>query len=458
MEYKFWGELDEETKKGFRPIQYNNKVSSFFRTQKFVWEEQAENGFQYITEAVYTNDTVFNGIDVGGILEFQNCYFTGDFRISGSCNGKLTFKNCVFEKELIIDINTDYALNLDLIDVLVQKQLIIFGGKFNEVRTSFQRNPVIKINGGEFKDFTIGYWGKQSEIKDIYFETAKIDGVIALMKSAVQRIHISGNNKKCELYFEGFKVASLTIYRFLNEGRLRIQNMMAIKPTERSEIVVYDSKLTNTEFYETDLSKFNVILHDSFVSETLFINIEWPKYILPYGGTYISDDEKKIPSKIIEAKKQKDVYRQIKFALNKQGDTIGEHYFHSLEMITYNKTLSGRERRNWGTKLVIGLSNIFSDFGQSLSLPFLWLIGGGYFLYLLMISCFSYGNYKIVSCANNDWNVFLNAFAEFIRILNPLHKNDPELMGWLLLIDIILRIWSSYMLYNFIRASRRFIK
>lgn len=457
MEYLYWHEMPKDRQNLYKEIKVPSQVhllNTLFTSSEFIRSE-----ISFLEDCIYFNNIHLEGLVEGANIVFKNCVFAADVIIKGNCYGKLSFHNCIFQGEILIEISELSSMSIDLIDILVYRQLRIQNGKFDYIKASFKRFPTIKLNGGSFKELYFGYWGHDTEIKDLFIDSEKIEGIFQCINSTIIRLHLSGNNKKGEFYFEAIQLTSFTIYRFRNEGWLRIQNIYPYKETADAitEIVVYDSKLANTEFYETNFELFDkIIFHDSLLFETIFVNIDWPTEILPYGGKYIDEKEKRIPDNVTFFKKRKDVYRQIKFAYNKQGDKIKEHYFHGLEMSDYNKTLQWKAK-NLGNKLVIHFSKTFSDFGQSMSKPLIWLFLVPYLFYVAMIYFYSYKGFYIAPLKDSTWKAVIDAFAELLRLLNPLHKNEPELSGGLLIIDIVIRVWCSYMIYNVIRATRRFI-
>ena len=108
-----------------------------------------------------------------------------------------------------------------------------------------------------------------------------------------------------------------------------------------------------------------------------------------------------------------------------------------------------------GTKIILYLSFLTSNYGQSLRRPILTLIliNGILFSILNINLNFGFMPRRLIHIADIE-----NTIAKFLWFMNPLHRNDPELKGLPLIIDIFIRMISSYCIYNIIRASRRFIK
>jgi len=124
-------------------------------------------------------------------------------------------------------------------------------------------------------------------------------------------------------------------------------------------------------------------------------------------------------------------------------------------MRAYNKCLSWKS--DFGTKLILRLSYLTSNYGQSIFLPLVWLIVGHFLFFSVGLILGGYLPLHI-SYSNPTSEGFKRAFEYFFIYINPVRKAETSLSGYLIVLDIIMRIWSSYMIYNIIRASRRFIK
>lgn len=79
----------------------------------------------------------------------------------------------------------------------------------------------------------------------------------------------------------------------------------------------------------------------------------------------------------------REVYRQLKSSLGKQGDTVHEQHFHTMEMRSHLKSISGW--KTWGTQFIIWCSYKFSNFGQTFVWPLGWLFLGHFVLFVLAL-------------------------------------------------------------------------
>jgi len=76
----------------------------------------------------------------------------------------------------------------------------------------------------------------------------------------------------------------------------------------------------------------------------------------------------------------------------------------------------------------------------------------------MAVSCANMGLYPLQVNWNNPTSQgFKMASEQYFIYINPFRKLEISFSGYLVVVDLLMRVWSSYMLYNIIRASRRFI-
>lgn len=135
---------------------------------------------------------------------------------------------------------------------------------------------------------------------------------------------------------------------------------------------------------------------------------------------------------------------QFKKIYENQGNSVNGSEYHAQELEVYKRQLKFFDKP--GTWLIIQLSSITSDFGQNIWKPLASLLAVHYWLYMWAVGVEAFRLEKS-----------MEIIYYYFYLANPIHQyifcND-----WTIIIDILMRIWSSYMVYNFIRASRRFIK
>lgn len=418
-------------------------------------------------------------------IEFINCYFLRDALFYNlKVLSKISFRQCFFDGEFCITKSAEFKNDFHLIEVSIRRQLYVEGGIFNDCKWSILDNAIVKINGGYFSSLNIGYWGAKSILKQLSFDFTRMQGSISVTgnKSEIHRLDLSHYASDLSISIEDICVNSINIYQFRNEKSFRLSNLKALPSSTPSEFSVVESYLGKAEFYSIDFSSFNFLkLLDSHLVDCSFINIKWPSKIYALKGRYLfqTDDEKNLQCKVdrledgkyentsekdrLESDKQviryyekkREVLRQLKYSLSKQGDVVNEQKFHSQEMRAYEKVLS--YDGDFWTKYIIKFSYCFSDFGQSMSRPIIGLLGIHAILFsiLVLFGALAPLHFSIDDPTSHG---FWKGIYEYVRLLSPLRKAEDTFQGGFILIDVFIRLWASYMIYNIIRASRRFIK
>lgn len=202
----------------------------------------------------------------------------------------------------------------------------------------------------------------------------------------------------------------------------------------RSVVELINSDLGNTQFIGCDLASFDRFIFKNSKMATVFL----ADTKLPHRNAITTTDGANLNEQ------RRLVLSQFKKIYEGQGDMVRAAEYRAEEMEVYRSQLS--KRNKLGTWLILSLSHFTSSYGQSIWRPIFWLFCGHYLLFMWALGEEAFGK-----CT------FQEIIYSFFYLMNPIHqyifKND-----WTILIDACMRIWSSYMIYNFIRASRRFIK
>lgn len=448
---------------------------------------------------------VLNNIDLSEFqTEIKNKIFCGNCDFSGNYKTSITFKNCFFLKTVsFYDVIFTGKLEFDhcffdkgikflkdvgigqfnIIVASIKGQLQVDDCKIQESKWSIIDNCRILINGGQFGNLHIGYWGG-SVLKELSFNFTKITGTISITgdQTRIERLDLIQYSSDLSLTIENIAVNSVSIYRYRNEKLLRFSNLSTFEIDEKSsEFSIVESNLGNAEFYSINFRLFKALnIVDAFLVNCIFVNVTFPKNIFSLKGRYVYKNKEEEKSAInmlafennnwflrqkkgiysdtttkAYFQKKKETLRQIKFALNKQGDVVNEKKFHSLEMKAYDRSLSWNT--SFWTKLIINFSSWTSDFGQSILRPISLILIGHFILFYILL--FNDQLLPIhISFHNPTSDGFWDSFHKYFILISPFRKTDDTFGGGFILVDLAMRIWSSYMIYNIIRASRRFIK
>jgi hypothetical protein len=148
-----------------------------------------------------------------------------------------------------------------------------------------------------------------------------------------------------------------------------------------------------------------------------------------------------------------------------------QRYFREAEILQHEELLlQAKQMKTWKKYLsseyfIILFSDYFSDFGKSLWRPFRLLLFIALFFFL-MTHCSGYlGKYSF--SLSGEWllsDFLADMFSAIIALPNLHDLKDPELFAtgwakfWNIILFIIIKFLTGYLLYNFIRATRRYNK
>ncbi|WP_338814185.1 hypothetical protein V9L05_02030 [Bernardetia sp. Wsw4-3y2] len=202
--------------------------------------------------------------------------------------------------------------------------------------------------------------------------------------------------------------------------------------------------------------------------------------------TLTVDEQKEVYEKINSALKQmeyeynltddiqvREIYRQIRFVLERQGDKIASLKFKSVEMETHKNEVINRFQYKWYHDLqdkIILLSGWTNDFGRSWFKPVRLMIPITIFFYFLIITGVSN---KLSYCPNlfsiQSWYITLCEYCNYINImpqlLDPTHSlsrifidNKYITIGfWAYFFDYFYKVILAFFIFQVISAFRKYV-
>lgn len=417
------------------------------------FEEFIENAkSEALGQEIHIQHKMFNcAVTITGyykkILNFDTCIFNEKVRIfDANFKANLHFDSCT--------LNSEFTLNSVKFESKLVVDSVVFKSKLKIINSTL-------IDADLFLEeceslYIFNTICKKINIKSNYYETSFINEINLYSNSISGHIYIEGPNSKInKLITSGFsndfflsisntEINNLYFDNFRTENGVRLIDINPRTDSEYSIFSIENSYLGKTELNKIGLNKYNIVtIEDSYIIDCIVTNIEW--------------DFSKINNSKIH-RNNRETFRQIKHALNKSSDFVNEQKAHGYEMRAYNNSLNW-ELKNLSTKIILYLSDWTSGFGQSILKPIIAIIGMQLFLVFLLISLGYYGDEISISIDNANYLGFQKATIEFFYLINPFRKTGEMMNTWYsIIIDLIMRIWSSYMIYNIIRASRRFIK
>jgi hypothetical protein len=379
--------------------------------------------------------------------------------LKGAHFQNITSKSTIFSNNIF---HSDFEIKS-----LKSTELIeIVGAKFHQdVNIHFVgNNQPETTNDGSFqmsnlafeKDFNI--YGSTSLINNFHFELSKESlGHINLNDLNIITLTLTANNLCNKLLIKNCKIQELNFDEFYNHSWI---SLLAIKPlNDKSSIILKNSDIGKCDFFDINLNEFEAInISNSNLANATFTSVAWFSY---------NQLNKNIP----EFKKyNQEIFRQLKFTTENQGNRIQSLVFKQFEMQSYKENLFSKYK--WHQRIFnqdrfilwVGQTN---NFGQSWIKPVLIFILFMLPLYFgIMVGVSSELNYSIdlsLFSLCNTWNEFCFYFQNIPDLINPVHslkKVFPEhhISGPAYWLDFLLKLVSSFFIFQTIAAFRKFMK
>ncbi|WP_425639667.1 hypothetical protein ACPUEN_08430 [Algoriphagus yeomjeoni] len=264
------------------------------------------------------------------IISGKDSLFHKTVNISGTDYGSIIFDGGIFKDEIVIQ------------DISISEFLSFLGAVFeSEVRLSFDKMnmKVFSINEVDILDTKFKN-GIQFDGKSIISNKLQINfseqssGVIDFRNTFFKEVYLKGINFNNSLFLRDCSYDKLTFSHFFNKALVSLNNN---KPDGMegtpSELLIENSNLGNTEFYDFDFSIYpSVRVIDSRL-DNIFV----------YGASWFVNNQLNIDSDISNQSRilsqKREIYRQLKLAAEKQSDRITALEFKSREVETHGKLI-----------------------------------------------------------------------------------------------------------------------
>lgn len=424
----------------FTEILKNNNGKSF-QVQKilisdFFINQDIPNELVF-SDCTFSNHALLENCKIRKGIHFNNCHFKNGIRITGRDTqiNTLQFSNCFG--------------NIDL-----------YEGNFNSASITPGKENTLNIKGGFYKILFISNGGNNF-FDRIDLDCSDTSGKIIFSNVSVKKFNLGGYCENLAIKFKVLFFDNLKINNFHSEKGATFTFLNPL--TTKSSICIEDSNLGQSSFSHTQLDQFNIEIKNSEISNCKFNFIKWNYNI---NSELIINAPKNVSHASFTSSRAeilletKDIYRQFKYSLEKKHDYISAQIMHEIEMNLYAKSL-GNSLKVLPEKLILTLSRITSKYGQSISRPLLCLILVNPLVFLLILCGkpdFIQDTYITTQFNYEELKSgMMNGLVWILKLSNPFEKLEINIGGFILIV-YALRIWTSYAIYNFIRASRRFLK
>lgn len=365
-------------------------------------------------------------------ITFNKNVFKEKFNIEGSKIKRLSIVGDVFEKKAELE-NRDLSGNN--LETYLNK-LYISEAKFTE--------------GFDFN-------GLGKPIEKIELPLSPIfQGLLKFVGWQVDDLYLSGINQNLKLLFKNISFRFFMINDFTNYSDISFDKCKG-----------YEDCTLNLSDCDLGSTKFNEFEFDSFLS--IRINNATLDKIKPTSSNWFKENSLEIgdgtQTNEEEFKRKREIYRQIKQALKNNGNQIDSLIFQARELSAYKKELELSKEKTFGDKVIMCVSKT-NDFGLNWTKP-VWIVFFVTFIvFLIVLPAISDKiDYKIAKSRSDlsiTWDVLNSNFNIFWQLFNPIRQvklifGDNKFSGWIYLIDLLHRIFLGIMIFQIIKAFRKFV-
>lgn len=440
----------------------------------------------YISQCIFLESVNIQYINLKYSIDFYNCEFTNGIAFRNLKTLRISFANCSFKNKTVEVQNC----NLELLQFINCKELSIIvsidkedpENQSQKISNDIDHKlDLLKLTSSEIEKFTLvgkniktvnfenstceeakfhlssadfkvineyASADNNAQSKQIYVKdfTLNADNKNTEYISIIQNIHIgnfslTGSIKNATLVMTGVVFDKLTIQDFINEGKVRLNDVSIFFG---GSVNILRSQLSKMEFNSVNFSEaqdFKIYL--SNITEIITHNTIFPNNI-------IGKDKK-------DHQGTREIYRQLKNASSKQSDRINELKYEETEMKAFKAILSSTSNNNdiW----ILRLNEWSNRHGQDWVRAGTRLILVSFILFCATKICLGYW-YINISLLFGDLTDFVNF------TLNPLHKfsdifkpsTNIFFTGLSQFIDILARLFSGFMIFQFLRAFRKYVR
>jgi len=445
------------------------QIRTVFSTMgSFVINDSTVNNLFDISQAKIKNDISIRGNSLinakirfenieAGSLVFTDATFNKDIHIWAGKINNLTFNDGIFNDNLTIT-GVPISDYLTIIGTVFKKSIVFkLWDKTNKKQGKLTK---IYISSGKFgEQFIVN--GNDYDINDLVIDTSKqLEGALYFNYSNIVKTKIAGDNYNSNIVFNHCNFNELIFDFFYNYSTLSIISAKSFG--ENSSLTIAHSNLGKSHLFNAFLNTFNKInIYNSVLTELITANVKW------------FDDNKLNPEISISNhtfEQRKEIYRQLKYALEKQGDRISSLRFKALEMKTYKQESFIKVK--WHKRIFnidrfvlwVGQTN---DFGLNWLKPVLLAIGFSLFFHFLIIVGVSdeltYTPNLSCQSVETTWNIYKENLSILPQLMNPTHllsriyPNNPNLSFTVHLLDYLLKLIIAFFIFQTVSAFRKYV-
>lgn len=362
--------------------------------------------------------------------------FEEEFKIEASRIKVLTFYNDEFRKKGELE-------NRDL--------------SGNNLETSIKEVYISETNFIEGFDFN--GLGKKLDKLNLTI-TPEFKGVLNFDNWIIDTTNIYGVNQNLKLLFKNISYRFLLINDFTNFSDISFDRC---KGVDDCTLNLFNSDLGSTRFNEFDFESFK---------ELRFNNISIEK-IRPSNIKWFDDNKLKIeiPEQTEEEKhkRKREIYRQFKQALKNNGNQIDSLIFQAREFESHRNELKSSENYSLGERLIMLVSQT-NDYGLNWIKPLVLTLYFTLLYYIFIIPIIDkeldYSFFPSLSDIDLKLKLIAKRIDVFWQLFNPVRdttkvygfgENKELKSNWIYFFDLLHRIFLGIMIFQIIKAFRKYV-
>lgn len=413
-------------------------------------------------------------------LRVENSKIGGTLRISPNKCKDLSFlgRSSIFKDNVFIHGQHldsvvfnygEFQGEISIETTSINKYLSIYGTTFQDsfnVSASESPNPPefnnleISIQDSQFNNGFI-FTGKNSTTEKLNLNfSEKSSGVLDFRNTCFKEVNLKGINFNNSLFLRDCSYDKLTFSHFFNKALVSLNNnKVEGKKGDFFALLIENSNLGNTEFYDFDFSVYQVVrIIDSRLDNVFANGVEW------FRPDQLEVDESELdPKKTLSQKRE--IYRQLKLAAEKQSDRIMALEFKAKEVETHRLALNlSKEKKADRWAILAGKTN---DHGQDWIKPLqaIILISFGFFFPLFIAADPEITFWPDFSI--DGLKLFGLKFSEHSKIIpqlfNPARRvsemfDKIQYPFWVYFLDGFQRIVLAFFIFQIVSAFRKFVK
>lgn len=319
----------------------------------------------------------------------------------------------------------------------------------------------IYLSGGKFNNqFIVN--GFSTVIDDLRFNfSQQLNGSLYFNSCNILKATLTGDNYEGNVVFNHCNFNNLNFDYFYNYSTC---SLISTKSFGKDSIItIQHSNLGKTHFFNTFFDSFEKInIYNSILTDIISANVKW-------------FDDKKLNLRAKETLpdyvQKKEIYRQLKFALRRQGNIISSLKFKALEMKSYKKELFDGVKwysRIFNVNRFILLAGQTNDYGQNWFKPIIFAFSFGLIFYFLIVNGLSdkLSYAPNINCRSivTTYEEYLNNISAFPQLMNPAHvlkrifPNVSNVSVGIYFLDYFMKITIAFFIFQVVSAFRKYMK